>query len=309
MMFLPAGTEAFGPVEVSNEFDRTKLWIFNEEGELVHSDDFYWLNTIMLNSSLSGANVVIEDKLAKSVEGTGDKHRQKKITNVQSSSKASNMEIGFQSSKDFKNYQREMLERGKVVFESPSSDRWFPKGPLGACDSILYIKSLLEKDVEEAWIVDPFFDKKALEAIVPRISKRDLTLTIITNLHSIDPENGELVGEDSPSLVNDLEQFAVKIKPFIHCHLRIINLLKSKNSPRQAFHDRYLCLKSNAGEFSVFLLSNSLNSFMGEYPFCMSRVGGDAARDLQEYIIMLANKKDPVSNRELYCNMEWDSRV
>ncbi|NDV28116.1 VPA1262 family N-terminal domain-containing protein [Desulfovibrio sp. JC010] len=309
MMFLPAGTEVFGPVEVLNEFDRTKLWIFNAKGELVYSDDLYWLNTIVLSSSLSGAKVAIKDKLTKSVEGTGDKHRQKKITNVQASSKADNSEIGFHANKDFNNYRRAMLDRGKVLFESPSCDRWFPKGPLGACDSILYIKSLLERGIEQAWVVDPFFDKKALEAIVPRISKRGLTLTIITNIHNVDPENGELIGEDSPSLVNDLEKFAVKIKPFIHCHLKIINLLKSQNSPRQAFHDRYLCLKSNAGEFSVFLLSNSLNSFMGEYPFCMSRVDGDVARDLQEYIITLADKIDPVSNKELYCNMEWDSHA
>jgi len=305
---LPAGCKVYGPVSSDDEFDRSQFWIFNNRWELVYHDYYYWNNSMMMTTSISGQSVAIEDALVESMKGVGDQAKVNKLKHVNVRSDDLESMTHFSTIHDFRDYQSNMFERGKAILKKHSHDRWFSKGPMGSSDAIIHIATLLDgNSIEEAWIVDPFFDVKALQLIAPRIGRRNLKLNVITSLSVIDPDTGEKTTDQDTPPLEILEQALPKLKKGIHCRLKVLNLLKREHSTRQAFHDRYICTKSKKEKATVYLLSNSLNSFMGDYPFCMSRMSGDAATALYEYIIHLSDKKDSASGKDLYCDFEWDS--
>jgi len=305
---LQPGCITYGPISSNDEFDRSQFWLFDEGGSLVYQEDFYWLNSIGTTGSISGQQVSLNDTLVRRTKGVADKNQTARLQRVNVQSKGITSEVHFSTIHEFRNHQRTMLERGKALLKKPSKDRWFPKGPMGAVDAVLHIKALLEgRNVNEAWIVDPFFDVNALEAIATRIGRRDIKLTIVTSLNTIAPDSGEEVNTQDTAPVEILRRVLPKVRNAVHCRLKVLNLLRSKNAKRQAFHDRYLCTKNNDDQHAVYLLSNSLNSFMGDYPFCISRMSGEAETAVYEYILNLAAKKDAASGNDLYCNLEWDS--
>jgi hypothetical protein len=303
---LQPGCALFGPVTTKDEFDRVEFWMFTKDGLLVHHEDSNWINVLSFQTSIQGHTVSYTDALAVRAKGSGDRDKFRKLSVVSIHSPEKPRVLNLATSNGFRKYRREMDERGKALFHSPSTSRWFSKGVSGSVDALLHIKALIEKQGNKhSLIVDPFFDSKALECIVPRIGVRGLRLTIISNLRNIDPGTGICVNSTDPKPIDNLKNRLEQLRQIIHCDLKVINLLKTVGSTEQIFHDRYLCLESNDGKPTIYLLSNSTNAFAENYPFCMSKVDGEAAENIYEYIHALTKLVDPISGKQLHCDLEW----
>ena len=87
-----------------------------------------------------------------------------------------------------------------------------------------------------------------------------------------------------------------ELQPILHPRLALINLVDGN---RQAFHDRYLLLYLREGPSKVFLLSNSLNNAAGDWPFAMSLLAPDAAREVRRYIEGLCGSQDIARGKAL----------
>lgn len=303
---LQPGCALFGPITTKDEFDRVQFWMFAEDGSLVHHEDSNWINVLSFQTSIQGHTVNYTDTLAERAKGTGDKDKLRNLSHVSIHSPEKPRVLNLATNNGFRQYHREMDERGKALFRSPSSARWFPKGISGSVDALLHLKTLIEQQGNKSsLIVDPFFDSKALECIVPRIGLRGIKLTIITNLRNIDPGTGVCTSSTDQKPIEILKQKLEQLRPLIHCDLRVINLLKADGSTEQIFHDRYLCLEPNDGKPTIYLLSNSMNAFAENYPFCMSKMDGEATENVYEYISGLTKIADPISGKELHCDFEW----
>jgi len=303
---LQPGCVLFGPITVKDEFDRVQFWMFAEDGSLVHHEDSNWINTVSFQMSVQGHTVKYTDALTEKAKGTGDKDKLRELSHVAVRSTDQPTMIHFATTNLFRQYHREMDERGKALFRSPSSARGFPKGVLGSINAVLHLKALIERQGgKRVWIIDPFFDGNALEMIVPRIGLQHLQMTVITNLSVIDPSTSRRVRNHDPKPVDTLRQRLEKLRNVIHCDLRVLNLLKAEGSAEQIFHDRYLCLETIEGKPNVYLLSNSMNAFTKNYPFCISQLDGDAADEVYKYIIKLSNKIDTETGETLHCDLEW----
>lgn len=303
---LQPGCVLFGPVTTKDEFDRVQFWMFAEDGSLVHHEDSNWINVLSFQTSIQGHAVSYTDTLAERAKGTGDKDKLRNLSHVSIHSPEKPRVLNLATNNGFRQYHREMDERGKALFHSPSDSRWFSKGVSGSVDAVLHMKALIEKrGNKHALILDPFFDSKALECLVPRIGLRGLRLTIVSNLRNIDPGMGMSVNATEQMPVEHLKHRLEQLRQLIHCDLKVINLLKADGSPEQIFHDRYLCLEPNEGKPTIYLLSNSMNAFAENYPFCMSKMDGEAAENIYEYICALTKMVDPVSGKKLHCDFEW----
>lgn len=308
---LPAGQEASGIISSNDEFDKCQFWLFDNNSKLIHQDEAVWLNTISTGIAMGGAVISYEDSLVAKLMTSGNHDKANQLATVQVRSKETRSEIRISTLHEIRDYQNEMYERGKTLSNKFSDDRWYPKGLLGSADALPHLLQIIEhQQIKQAWIVDPFFDAKAFEAIVPRIGRRDIHLTVITNLNKIDPETGKGITTNSSSPKDKLKHALNTHSHLVHCHLKVLNLLRSPTSSKQAFHDRYLCLKHSKTSYTVYLLSNSMNSLMGfNYPFCISKMSGHAAESIAQYIMQLTTKTNPTSGQKLYCDLEWDNRA
>ncbi|MGH8138659.1 MAG: hypothetical protein ACREVV_10765 [Steroidobacteraceae bacterium] len=84
---------------------------------------------------------------------------------------------------------------------------------------------------------------------------------------------------------------------------RFLNLVASGGA--QAFHDRYLLLRSTAGLARVFLLSNSVNKLAANWPFCISLLSGTARAEAELYIEGLRQGKDVTGSTHPMINFQW----
>ncbi len=302
---LDPEVRVFGPVAIDETFDRTEFRLFDEKG-LLHHEESVWINQFAMNFSIGQGTIRYDSPLTDRGKGGGAVDTVESLTNISVRSRGRESITNVTTGQEFRDYCREMRERGKTLFKSPSPDRWFPKGITGSLNTLEHVKTLIEgQGVIKVWIVDPFFDARAVENLIPTIGVSNLELVVITNLRNIDAcrEIGE--GENETDPVSNLEKKLDVLRPIIHCNLKVKNLHTTPGSNEQVFHDRYLCLKMGKDKVSVYLLSNSFNAYAENYPFCLSQLSGFAAKNAYDYIINLEGLKNPVTGSNLYCDPDW----
>ena len=123
---------------------------------------------------------------------------------------------------------------------------------------IKILEYMNHSSVKNVIIADPFFSITAASKILARIPNRGIQIEVITSLCEINPDNGEVEGQNQSQ---KFQEFLEKNTHILHPKLLVWNL---KRGGKQVFHDRYLIRYHENGKIDGFLLSNSLNS-MGHF--------------------------------------------
>ncbi|MDR3043418.1 MAG: hypothetical protein LBU75_04035 [Desulfovibrio sp.] len=302
---LESGKQVLGPITVDEPFDRVEFRLFDKNG-LLHHEDSTWMNQLSLDISVGHGTLEYTSPLIRRGTSVDTKKTATSLKHVHIRSRDMTNTVNMSTGQEFRKYCREMRERGKTLFQSPSPDRWFPKGVAGSLGALQHLKTLFEgHDVSKCWIVDPFFDARAAENLIPVIGVSTLELAIITNLRNVLAyrETGDSACEINP--VSNLKKTLGSLKKIIHCHVTVKNIRAAPDSDEQVFHDRYVSLKKQDGNTFVYLLSNSLNAYAENYPFCMSLLSGPAAENVHDYIIKLENLTNPATGTVLHCDLNW----
>ncbi|MHB0954544.1 MAG: VPA1262 family N-terminal domain-containing protein [Allorhizobium sp.] len=284
-------------------FDHYRMSVFNRSGMLVQFEEHSLLLRFGLNMSSMGTTLVINDSLAQSAQGLGAQVRES-ASKVQTRSTSRSL-IGVKNGAAFDVHRTKMRALTRRLAPATGCDRWFHRGVAHEVGVIAHLNSLLDGGrVSAGTIVDPYFGIDTLKRVISRLESLDVDLTVITSLHSTDPETNQ----PNPNLLEELQTVLRDLRssgiPNAVGRLRILNLV---DGPRQAFHDRYLLLTPHEGEREVYLLSNSLNRMAGNWPFCMSKLDGAAAHEAALYIDGLANGRDISGSTQPMTTFRWPS--
>lgn len=176
----------------------------------------------------------------------------------------------------------------------------------GEIQSFIKVNEYLEaSSIEKVIIVDPFFSVFAAEKILPRVSRRDIEITIITALGEVNADNGEKRDENQAEA---LKSFLKKNVRKLHPKLLVYNLETGKK--KQAFHGRYLLRYHRNGAIDGFMLSNSLNSMGQFYPFVAVPMDYKVCLEILDYFRIIfdesTNKKK--DRRKISCERIYDSK-
>jgi hypothetical protein len=284
-------------------FDHYRMSVFDRSGMLVQFDEHPLLLHINLNISAMGPALAIDDTLARSAQGLGPELRDSaSIVRTRSTSRS---KIAAETEAAFEVHRTKMRALAHRLVPPLGSDRWFHRGIADEIGVIAHFNKLLDgARVSAGTIVDPYFGIDTLKRVISRVESLDVDLTVITSLIETDPETND----PNASLLDELETVLLDLRgngiPNAARRLRVLNLV---DGPRQAFHDRYLLLTPHEGEREVYLLSNSLNRMAGNWPFCMSKLEGAAARDAALYIDGLAYGRDISGSTQPTTTFQWPS--
>ncbi|TCT01998.1 VPA1262 family N-terminal domain-containing protein [Aquabacter spiritensis] len=284
-------------------FDHYRMSVFDPSGLLIQFEEHPLLLRVGLNMSAMGPNLTINDPLARSAQGLGTE-LQDRASKVRMRSTSRSL-IGAQNDAAFEIHRTTMRALTHRLVPPSGSDRWFQRGIADEVGVIAHFNSLLDgARVSAGTIVDPYFGIDTLKRVISRLESLDVNLTVVTSLRETDPETND----QKLDLLHELETVLRDLRsdgiPNAARRLRLINLI---DGPRQAFHDRYLLLTPHEGEREVYLLSNSLNRMAGNWPFCMSRLEGAAAREAVRYIDGLANGRDISGSTQPTTTFQWPS--
>jgi hypothetical protein len=300
LVSLPAGAPRV-PVSFPERVEQIEFRVFNESGEaLLHSERSNFITRVGLVTSMIGKQITIEDSLARGASQAG-----LSASGVVAQSSTRTM-VGAPKNRSARWFAEEMEGVVAAHFPAPSEDRWFPKGIEGEVGAITHLNHLLHGGaIRSAVLVDPWFGAHALQRFALRLSSQDVRLTIVTSWVSRNPDTGEPFGPQRDP-VTELRAALERIAPFLNPRLTIVNLADGTG---QAFHDRYLLLYAHEGPPKVFLLSNSLNAAAGDWPFVISRLAPDVAREVQRYIEGLCGGYDTARNKALTITYQWPGDV
>jgi hypothetical protein len=298
LLVLPPGQLRSREIMPPDAPDDVAFRLFNATGTLIHREEFTYLREIHLGMAVGGRTIEIDDDFT---------HRARAVHAADAASVASVRGHSTQRSRvlnarqvqpwrSHTNAVRDLLTRHRPA---ESYDRWFERGISEEVGVVVHFDHLLSSArVKAAILVDPYFGRDALQRVVLRMQSRDVALTIVTSLLGIDPDTGTTAA----NVASDLEQALNRARLFINPALRVINLV---DGPRQAFHDRYLLIRPHEGIPQVYLLSNSLNKMAGNWPFCMSRLTGEAATRATQYIEGLAHGRDITNTTKPTITLVW----
>ncbi len=286
-------------VEAPARLDQLDFWMFDNAGEtLLHSTHSSYLNRIHLALSPISRQMTIEDDLSR--RAAQGKCGPSQGTIVQSYV-TQRSQIGAPAKGSWRHFADEMTDWVAARLPAFSEDKWFPRGIEGEIGAIAHINHLLHGgSVRRAVLADPWFGVDALRRVALRLESRDVALTVVTSWTRTDPDTGMDLDEKAP--IAGLETALSQIAPFLNVRLNLINLADGAG---QAFHDRYLVLYMHEGPPKVFLLSNSLNKVAGNWPFAMTLVAPDVAREIRLYIEGLCDGRDIARGKSLTTTFRW----
>nr|WP_312448391.1 VPA1262 family N-terminal domain-containing protein [Brevundimonas naejangsanensis] len=166
--------------------------------------------------------------------------------------------------------------------------RFFEAGHQSQVEVIRWIKSQLENtDVEEAFLLDPYLGRPAMERVILRNGSESLKLTLMVSPGAVDPDAEKMDAIVGSGLhVQGLVAAAEALKSQLCGEVEIVHVERGSDQC-QAFHDRYLGLRLQDGTPRVFVLSNSLSKAAGAWPFAIAEVDRRAAWRIAAYVSAL----------------------
>ena len=285
--------------EAAERLDEIELRLFDVNGDLLHSEKNAFMNRIGFVLAPVHRQVSIEDDLS---VRAGQARRAASVVRSHSSMRSL---IGGPKPGSWRKFAEDVAHTVALRAPAPSEDRWFPRGIEGELGAIAHLNGLLDgASARRAVLVDPWFGTEALHQLAMRLASVDIEITILTSWLDKDPDTGERL--DDASLTDMLAGALEKVKIYLNPRLSLINLV---DGSERAFHDRYLLLYPYEGLSKVFLLSNSLNAAGRNWPFAMSLMAADAAREARLYIEGLNAGTDIARNRQLQANFRWTNHV
>lgn len=299
---LPLG-ERRVPIQVPEMLDQFDFRIFSEDGEtLLHSERQNFLNRIGFVMAPVGRQMTIEDDLSNRA-ASRDKGLASQASTVVVHSSHRSM-IGAPAEGTWRKFAEDMEQIVATFLPKSSEDKWFPRGIEGEVGAIAHLNHLINAgQITRAILVDPWFGAEALKRFILRLGSQNVQLTIITSWTDKDPDTDAPL-DPAASPTAKLEAALRQVEPFLTPRLAMLNLVDGKE---RAFHDRYLLLYPHEHPAKVFLLSNSINKLVGNWPFAMSLLAADVSREVQRYIEALCNGRDSAKNRSLTISFRWPS--
>jgi len=268
---LPHGCLRSDAIVSPGPVDEYELRLFDAQGGLLHKEGFPFLRTITTNMAMQGRKVEIQDRLTERAASQG-KDKEKRAATVSSYASQRFQVGGHDAARLYADAVHSLLP-----VKDHSEDRWFNRGLGDELDVIEYFRELTHGGrVARAVIVDPFFDVESVRRLVLRLDNRDLGLTIVTSWQRHQAQ--ELVSALSAA------------REVINASVTLLNLTVSGRE--KAFHDRYALMYPHEARPHVFLLSNSLNAMAKDWPFCLSRLSGEAEVLARKYIEGLCRGED-----------------
>lgn len=277
---LEVGQIQLGPIVTDEHFNRESCILYDEQGNLVHEEDFSLLDSVGLGISLGGPTVKLAgdrtSELAKSV----GKDILERASTVHIRSIPENSLVTFANTGAARQHLHNQKCHAASLFDEKSNSAWFENGNEESIESLLYIASLIDGHGSKAVVLtDPFFEKTAFVDLIPRIATRRLPVTILTNLFPReDKQSGEVIDDWL-----ELCSLAEKNKNIIHCNLTIYNVRLIINLNARSFHDRNLIIHKDKDAIEAYLMSNSLNSRSRNFPFCISKLDISTAMHVKTY--------------------------
>ena len=292
-------------VPLSGGVDGYELTLFDAvDASLVHYEERYIIREVRSNMSFLARTIVHKDSLVNKAAAHGETAvRRAQATNI---SHATHTRTVFDPTGLRAHTQAlHIFLRGELGEQT--QDRWMPSTFNAQLEVIDYLNTLMGGDTQEAILVDPFFGEKALQEFLLRLSHAGLDLTVVTSWGRTDPDTGKRTpGGKETALLEAQRRLAPLLRRIfghIAPRLKLVNLVTS--SGYQAFHDRYLFVRSHNGENRVFLLSNSINGIAADWPFCISLLTGRAALDAIRYIQGLSQGYDDTQATTLKVSYQW----
>lgn len=302
MHILEAGLLQLGPITTEEHFNRESYSLYDEQGNLVHEEDFPLLDSIGLGIFLGGPTVRLDgDKVSQQANSLGN-NLAERATTVQTKSMPENSVITFSNTGSIRQHLYKQKWDASSLFEKERNSAWFENGNEESIESLLHIISIIcEYNSKNVLLMDPFFDKTAFVDLIPRISTRMLPITILTNLFPRGDKAEGTIVDDWAELCDSAE----RNKRLIHCNLTIYNIRLAGDLIRRSFHDRYLVIHKGEQNIDTHLLSNSINSRSRNFPFCMSKLDNSVSMRIKSYIeSMLAPDSKKFDISQVWKNYE-----
>ena len=257
-----------------------KTSVFDGSGVLVDEQDMAFLNQINLSQSMSTGAVELHDRLSQSVQGESEETIAKART-VRPTTHTLRSSIGV-TDKIFDRHRilgERVMER---LAPEKRDDSWFERGIVEEVEVLEHLNNLINSSrISHCTIVDPFFGVDAVERVIGRLESIEVNIQVITSLSDINPDTGVMDSSILGNVKNKLDQLRSAGRII---GARSIEFSSVVSGNEQAFHDRYLILKTHEGALEAFLLSNSFNRMAGKWPFCMSKLDSATAHQVAEYV-------------------------
>lgn len=278
---LEVGQTQLGPIITEEHFNRESCVIYDENGNLIHEENFPLLDSVSFGIFLGGPTVKLAgDKVSQHAYSLG-KDLADKVGIVQLKSMPENSLVTFSNTGYIRQHLHKQRWYAASLFEKEGNSAWFENGNENSLEALLHIIYLIcGYDSKYVILADPFFDKTAFTDLIPRISTRRLPVTILTNLF---PREDKQLGTTIDDWT-ELCDFAKKNKRLIHCKLTIHNARLSGDLTNRSFHDRYLVIHRGQDVVETYLLSNSINSRSRNFPFCIAKTSNSTSMLISNYL-------------------------
>lgn len=273
-------------VTADEDISAIEVSIFSEDGsKLLYTEKVGLIREIHLSMKLMSGSVVIEDKFSSRVNDPNLKTINQHSGGLPSHVGGHKNDPWVPESRKIKNLVRNRLSTPKDSF-------WFPKGIESEGETVKFLRNLIDHSGnKKVFLIDPFFGKAAVSRLLFRLENSVIDCEILTSFSNIAPDSANYKPNDD--IIKELKQFCSDNRLLLPSGISIRNLKRGQSGNEQAFHDRYLCLKKESGDVTVYLLSNSLNAASAKYPFCVSKLDIGASREIYYYIKSLSEGDDP----------------
>lgn len=279
----------------------------DESGELIFSGGYTLIMNIRFAMNINAPSNMVSDPWSKKLIESASNKKELIENKVQKVTHSTQVDT-FSVNGNFENEIDVAIEEGLDAFSA--YHKFYEKGVFiknvqkdGEIQSFIKILEYMNhSSVKNVIIADPFFSITAASKILARIPNRDIQIEVITSLCEINPDNGEVEGQNQSQ---KFQEFLEKNTHILHPKLLVWNL---KRGGKQVFHDRYLIRYHENGKRDGFLLSNSLNSMGQFYPFVIAPMDYDVCLEVIEYLNEIRdsdvqnkkNKKERIISEILY---------
>lgn len=270
LKLLPQGVKEVNFDQKLKDTSEFEYWVFNKEGELLHRNRFHWILGCNVCFNVPTGTIDIVDETSR---------RDSKTKNVTIHNPISSMEIS--SSKDEVDERirsRESIIYGLVKKHSMDKGRWFIRTDDSISEIIKYLNDLTRESNTELLIVDPFFSKESLGPLL-RMENSTIKINIISCWGKSKKTDWK----------NEVVKTLIKLKDFG----LPASYLTWHDLKERLFHDRFIKIKNNT-EVKIFMLSNSINSLLKSYDFCLVLLEGHIRKNALLYIDTLECKDEDI---------------
>lgn len=287
-------------VTADEDISAIEVSIFSEDGsKLLYTEKVGLIREIHLGMKLMSGSVVIDDKFSSRVNDP-------KLKTISKHSGGLPSRVGGHKNDPWGPESQKVKSLIRNRISKPKDSFWFLKGIESEGETVKFLRKLIDhSENEKVFLIDPFFGKAAVSRLLFRLQNSLIDCEILTSFSNIAPDSAN--SKSNSEIINELKMFCSDYRLLLPSGISIRNLKRGQLGNKQAFHDRYLCLKKKSGDVLVYLLSNSLNAASAKYPFCISKLDIGTSREIYYYIKSLSEGKDPSdSHVELSIEEVWN---